>query len=254
MNTHQQERIPMRNALDSQLTQTIGEDPSQEFEGADVAMTVDSQSHTTTASYMSDVESCCDVHHESDMQMGDAAVSVGVKSESDPSNLIEFMQSPSQPSQATSSCDSGSQRELVTAHGDAQADVIDSSVRTGGSSHTPPAQCESSCSMPPIQRQLPVALGRRATISQPAPPAIAITTPQQPQQAQPTEMQEMGVQHPPIEAVPTSICSQEMEYRPVRRKQHIELVYHGRFAPFHLGHLAVVEAAVTLIQVAMRPA
>eukprot|EP00971_Amphidinium_carterae_P052125 1026329-Amphidinium_carterae.1 len=64
----------------------------------------------------------------------------------------------------------------------------------------------------------------------------------------------MGVQHPPIEVVPTSLRSQEMEYRPVRHKQHIELVYHGRFAPFHLGHLAVVEAAVALIQVAMRPA
>eukprot|EP00971_Amphidinium_carterae_P129937 2573998-Amphidinium_carterae.2 len=36
--------------------------------------------------------------------------------------------------------------------------------------------------------------------------------------------------------------------------KHIELMYHGSFAPFHLGHLAVVEAAVRLVATTMKPA
>eukprot|EP00971_Amphidinium_carterae_P009380 185351-Amphidinium_carterae.1 len=39
-----------------------------------------------------------------------------------------------------------------------------------------------------------------------------------------------------------------------QQTRNIELVYHGRFAPIHLGHLAVVEAAVTLVKAAMKPA
>eukprot|EP00971_Amphidinium_carterae_P313906 6239017-Amphidinium_carterae.1 len=41
---------------------------------------------------------------------------------------------------------------------------------------------------------------------------------------------------------------------PTEQKQQVELVYHGSFAPFHLGHLAVVEAAVRLVGTAMKPA
>eukprot|EP00971_Amphidinium_carterae_P029160 573895-Amphidinium_carterae.1 len=64
----------MRNALDSQSTQTFDEDPNHDMEGTDVS--IDSQSHMTTASYMSDAESCYDdVQHGSDMQVDDAAVS-----------------------------------------------------------------------------------------------------------------------------------------------------------------------------------
>eukprot|EP00971_Amphidinium_carterae_P329233 6461552-Amphidinium_carterae.1 len=253
VNTHEQERMPMHTALDSQSTQTIGEDHSQEFEGADVLLTVDSQSHTTTASYMSDVESCFDVQHESDMRMDDAAVCIGEQSESDHSDLMEFMQSPSQPNQATSSGASGS-CQRTTPHSEVQPEVNDTPRPTVTLNYDPSAHGESSCSTQVIQQHLPVARGRRAIISQPSPPAIAITTPQQPQPAQPTAVQEMGVQHPPTETAQPSHCREETESRLVRHRNHIELVYHGRFAPFHLGHLAVVEAAVALIQVAMRPA
>eukprot|EP00971_Amphidinium_carterae_P273663 5431163-Amphidinium_carterae.1 len=183
VNSHEHERIPMQTALDSQSTKTLDEDHSQELEGAGVHLSVDSQSHTTTASYMSDVESCFDVQHGSDMRVDDAAVITGEKAESDHSDLIEFMQSPTQSSQAPSRCDSASQRARVMEDSDDQSDVIDRSLRTRRQMPHTPSEHVEGCSTQTIQRQLPVTPGRRAIVPQPPPPSMAITTPQQPQPA-----------------------------------------------------------------------
>eukprot|EP00971_Amphidinium_carterae_P159710 3166570-Amphidinium_carterae.1 len=90
-------------ALDSQSKQTLDEDPRNDMEGTPLPSAMDSQSHTTTASYMSDVDSCSGgLQHGSDMQVCDVAISTGENAEMDNNDPLGLLQSQSPPSQRRS--------------------------------------------------------------------------------------------------------------------------------------------------------
>eukprot|EP00971_Amphidinium_carterae_P203478 4038120-Amphidinium_carterae.1 len=138
---------------------------------------------------------------------------------------------------------------------------------------------------PPIEKQMPVPVARRVIAPQPPPPPAGRVTPAQQQTQGPVVQKPEGIQprpkpvgkqtveqdrHQPLvqqpshAAKPATTTQQSTVQPKVTSKgtapetpattTNVELVYHGSFAPFHLGHLAVVEAAVILIQTAMKTA
>eukprot|EP00971_Amphidinium_carterae_P201605 4000635-Amphidinium_carterae.1 len=218
---------------------------------------------------MSDAESCFEgLQQGSDMQVCDAAVYTGENAEMDNSDPLGLMQSQSPPSQRRSRRARSSPqlregiRSVSCERGESEAIVDRSPLPRRQVPPPPPAPIYGSCSTPPIEKQMPGPLGRRVIAPQPPPPPMVKTIPAHPQppQQQAVALQMMGIppnvtqQSPHSKIVKqTSPQQEDIASGPAQHKRNIELVYHGRFAPFHLGHLAVVEAAVTLIKVAMRP-
>eukprot|EP00971_Amphidinium_carterae_P048262 950603-Amphidinium_carterae.1 len=196
------------------------------------------------------------------MQVDDAAVSTGEMTETDRSDPMEPLQSPSQPSQRRRSDRNSthlSERIRVDSseRGESEA-TVDSSLLSRRQAPSPQqAYITGSCFSRSKEKQMPVSLGRRVIVPQPPPPPMVLTTQAHPQpmQLQVDELQEMDMPNPPPNIVKQSSPRRaDIEMEPAQHKRHIELVYQGRFAPFHLGHLAIVEAAATLIKAAMRPA
>eukprot|EP00971_Amphidinium_carterae_P131924 2613146-Amphidinium_carterae.1 len=90
-------------ALDSQSSPTLDEDPRHDMEGTPMPSAMDSQSYTTTESYMSDADSCSGgLMHGSDKQVCDAAISTAELAEMDNSDPLGLLQSQSPPSQRRS--------------------------------------------------------------------------------------------------------------------------------------------------------
>eukprot|EP00971_Amphidinium_carterae_P230267 4569916-Amphidinium_carterae.1 len=134
---------------------------------------------------------------------------------------------------------------------------------------------------------MPVPVARRVIAPQPPPPPVGRVIPAQPQPTQVTVVQKQediqprpkpvgeqtvdkdrqrpavkqpgnpakqGTTRHPETVQPAIASTGDAPETPATKTTNVELVYHGSFAPFHLGHLAVVEAAVRLIQTAMKTA
>eukprot|EP00971_Amphidinium_carterae_P229772 4559333-Amphidinium_carterae.1 len=135
----------------------------------------------------------------------------------------------------------------------------------------PPPQHAVRGEPPPIEKQMPVPPpppppGRVPQAQQRTPePAVAKHAAIQPvpeeQQAaarpRAAEQQHKHATKPntqPLIVQPKVTAQAVAPQPPEQQITNVELVYHGSFAPFHLGHLAVVEVAVRLVQTAMKTA
>eukprot|EP00971_Amphidinium_carterae_P079744 1577810-Amphidinium_carterae.2 len=272
----------MQLALDSQSYTTFAEVSNHDVEGRPLPLALDSQSHTTTASYMSDVESCSWVlQHDSVMQRSPRVTAVTVAA-----SRTQKKRGSQQPTSAQTcqvSCERGEPVE----------ELIIRPQSPRGRVPPPPPHHGRHRDEPPLEKQMPVPVVRRVIAPQPPPPPVVRIIPAQPQppqqQATAVQTQMVGIlprPKPEPVAQPKTVEKARQQHGGQRntdtaaahsatahaetcapattspaqapgspeQKKHIELVYHGSFAPFHLGHLAVVEAAVRLVQTAMKPA
>eukprot|EP00971_Amphidinium_carterae_P189353 3758553-Amphidinium_carterae.1 len=297
-------------ALDTQLQTTQVEDTHQDVEVWPLAL--DSQSNTTTASFMSDVELCSRVlQHDSVMRLCDAAISAYVQAEMD-NDPLGLLQSPS-PHRARRSRRARSsppvrRRVMLVSCDRGETDGTPRSPSPRGRVPPPPRRHPDEESLPqslrhrvpppppppqhaarrgdlPMEKQMPVPVAKRVIAPQPPPPPDGRVTPAQPPTHMPVVKKTQAIQPRPKlvgeqraeqdrprsavqqtsnaakpattmqqSTVQPKVTSGAAPETPETKAPNVELVYHGSFAPFHLGHLAVVEAAVRLIQTAMKTA
>eukprot|EP00971_Amphidinium_carterae_P098440 1947123-Amphidinium_carterae.1 len=253
---------------------------------------------------MSDLESCSLVlQHDSVLQVCNAAISACVDAEMDNIDPLGLLQSPSPPRERRRrrarssppvrrrvrlvSCERGETAEVPRSQSPRgkvppppRSDPADESRPQSPRSRVPPPppppQHARRRDDPPLEKQMPVPIARRAIAPQPPPPPMGRVTPAQlqPPHQQATAIQEQmeSIQPRPkpdgepttendrqrhvakqqinaekqgttkhMETAAPAVTTTDPERAPETTGQkttNVELVYHGSFAPFHLGHLA----------------